>query len=440
MSAIPADILRAGNDMKKLLYVVLDGLGDRPIKELGDKTPLEAAQTPNMDMLASKGKLGSVYTVGEGIAPESDVAVISILGYEPNKYYTGRGPLESYAEELEVRDGDLAYRVNFATKEKGTRVILDRRVGRGLSTEEATELSREINEKVTLTGATFKFKNTIGHRGVLVIRRNEGKLSSQVSNTDPAYEKEGVYGVAKPTFENLVQICEPTEEFKDSDEAKEAARLTNEFLKNSTLVLENSPVNKKREEQAKLIANLILTRDAGERLPEFPNICEKFNLKLGCFVEMPVEKGIAILTGMHIVKLPLPTKDLGKDYILRADKVIEALKEYDGLYIHIKGPDEPAHDGRFKDKLESIELIDKYFFGNLLGRLPLEDTVFAITADHSTPCELKAHSSDPVPLLICTNGITPDGFDSFGEETAKKGSLGKLTGPELMPLFVKYLK
>lgn len=426
--------------MKKLLYVVLDGLGDRPIKELGGKTPLEAAKTPNMDMLASKGKLGSVYTVGEGIAPESDVAVISILGYEPDKYYTGRGPLESYAEGLEIRDGDLAYRVNFATKEKGTRVILDRRVGRDLSTEEATELSREINEKVVLTGATFKFKNTVGHRGVLVIRRNEGRLSSQVSNTDPAYEREGVYGVAKPDFENLVQVCEPTEEFKDSEEAKAAARLTNEFLKNSTVVLEDSSLNKKREKQGKPIANLILTRDGGEGLPKFPNICEKFNLKLGCFVEMPVEKGIAMLTGMHIIKLPLPTKDLGRDYTLRADKVIEALKEYDGLYIHIKGPDEPAHDGRFKDKLGSIELIDKYFFGNLLPRLPLKDAVFAVTADHSTPCELKAHSADPVPLLISTDKISPDGLSSFGEENARKGTLGKLTGPDLMPLFVKYIR
>ena len=155
---------------------------------------------------------------------------------------------------------------------------------------------------------------------------------------------------------------------------------------------------------------------------------------------MPVEKGIAILTGMHIVKLPLPTKDLAKDYALRADKAIESLKEYDALYIHIKGPDEPAHDGNFIDKLESIELIDKYFFGNLLPKLALRDTVFAVTADHSTPCKLKAHSSDPVPLLICTDGITSDGFDSFGEGNAKKGSLGKLIGPELLPLFIKYMQ
>lgn len=425
--------------MKKLLYIVLDGLGDRPIKDLGNKTPLESARIPNMDMLASKGRLGYVYTVGEGIAPESDIAVISILGYEADKYYTGRGPLESYAEGLEVKDGDLAYRVNFATKEKYSKKILDRRVGRNLSTEEATKLAKEVNEKVKLEGATFKFKNTIGHRGVVVIRRNDGVLSSQVTNTDPAYEKEGVYGVARSTFDNLVQICEPVDGFEDSEEAKLAAHLTNEFLEKSTEVLENSAVNRKREKEGKFIANLILTRDAGEKLPKFPDICDKFNMKIGCFVEMPVEKGIALLTGMHIVKLPLPTKDLSKDYALRAQKVLEALEDYEGLYIHIKGPDEPAHDGRFKDKLESIELIDKYFFGNLLPKISLKNAVFAVTADHATPCGLKAHSDDPVPLLVSTEHISPDGL-SFGETNSKKGSLGKLIGPQLMPLFVKYAR
>jgi len=426
--------------MKKLLYIVLDGLGDRPIKDLGNKTPLEAANKPNMDKLALKSNMGFVYTVGEKIAPESDVAVISILGYDPHKYYTGRGPLESFAEGLDMKDGDLAYRINFATKEKSSDRIIDRRVGRNLTTEEAGRLAEEINRKVRLNGATFKFKNTIGHRGVLVIKKTGGRLSSEVTNTDPAYEKEGVYGVAKEVFENIVQVCKPVNGRENSKEAIEAANLTNDFLKKSTAVLEESPVNMEREKQNKPIANLILTRDGGERLPKFPNISKKFNIKFGCFVEMPVEKGIALLTGMDIVELPLPTKDLGGDYTLRAGKVIEALGRYDALYIHIKGPDEPAHDGKFREKLTSIELIDKYFFGNLLPKSPLKNTVFAVTSDHSTPCEIKAHSEDPVPLMISSSGIRPDGIESFCERNAKKGSLGKLIGPELMPLFVTYIK
>ncbi len=427
--------------MKKLLYVILDGLGDLPIKELGNKTPLEAAETPNMDSLASKGKQGYVYTVGEGIAPESDIGVISILGYDAHKYYTGRGPLESYAEGLKVNDGDLAYRVNFATKDAASNRIIDRRVGRNLTTEEATALAKDVNTKVKLTSvpASFIFKNTIGHRGVLVIKAKNGRLSAEVTNTDPAYGKEGVFGVAKEKFENVVLKCEPTPEYKNSNEAQAAALLTNEFVGKSCAVLNESPVNKKRKSEGKMIGNLILTRDAGDHLPKFPNICQKYNKRFGCFVEMPVERGIALLTGMEIVDIPLPSGDLKKDYILRAKKVLDVLRDFDCLYIHIKGPDEPAHDGNFKKKLESIELIDKYFFGEVLPKLDMANTIIAITADHSTPCAMKAHSADPVPLLVVGGGVASDGLKSFGETESKKGSFGKLIGPDIIPYLMKLL-
>jgi 2,3-bisphosphoglycerate-independent phosphoglycerate mutase len=427
--------------LKKLLYVILDGLGDLPIEKLDGKTPLEAADTPNMDKLARQARAGYVYTVGEGIAPESDIGVISILGYDAHKYYTGRGPLESYAEKLQVNDGDLAYRVNFATKDLNSGRIIDRRVGRNLTTEEATELAREINEKVKLTSvpASFRFKNTIGHRGVLVIKREGGKLSAEVTNTDPAYAKEGVFGVAKAKFEKVLLKCEPVPEQRDSEEAKVSAALTNEFTEKSTAVLNGSPVNKKRAEQGKLVANLILSRDAGDRLPKFPKLSELFKKRFGCFVEMPVERGIALLTGMEVVELPLPSGDLKKDYILRSKKVLSVLKDFDCIYIHIKGPDEPAHDGDFMKKKESIELIDKYFFGEILPKLNMKDTVIAITADHATPCKIKAHSADPVPLIVTGGGVQSDGLKAFGESESRKGSLGKLIGPQIIPYLIKLL-
>lgn len=424
--------------MKKLLYIVLDGLGDRPIEELGWRTPLEAAGKKNLDSLAPDSKLGIVYTAGKGIAPESDVAVISILGYDARKYYTGRGPLESFAEGIDVKDGDLAYRVNFATLGAG-REIIDRRVGRNLTTKEASALSKEVNSNVKLTNAAFEFKNTIGHRGVLVIRSKKIKLSSEITNTDPAYGKEGPFGVALSTFENFVRRCEPIDKRNGPAGALEAARLTNEFLEKSRKVLKESPINKKRVSSGRMPANVILTRDGGDRLPKFPKLKDIFKIEMGCFVEMPVEKGIALLTGMDIVKIPLPTGDAEKDYDLRAKKVVEAMAKFDGLYIHIKGPDEPAHDGNFAAKKSSIEAIDKFFFGSLFDKISFKDTILAVTADHSTPCEMKAHSADPVPVLLYDPGSKGDGLPTFGEESCRRGSLGPLDGHEIMPLLVSRL-
>lgn len=426
--------------MKKILYIVLDGLGDLPIKELGNKTPLEAAITPNMDRLAQRGKTGLVYPVDKGIAPESDIAVISLLGYDAHKYYTGRGPLEAFAEGLKVDDGDLALRVNFATVAEDGKTIKDRRVGRNLTTDEATTLAGEINSKVTLSGATFEFKNTIGHRGVLVIRGMRSKLSGWITNTDPAYDREGVFGVAKEKFENIVAESHPMPGYEDSNEAKESSLLLNEFTEKSHKVLGESAVNKKRVSLGMLSANVILSRDAGDRLPNFPSISSQFGLKFGSFVQMPVEKGIALLTGMEIIEVPSTTGHLDIDYPIWAKVALDFIEKYDGIYVHIKGPDEPAHDGDFNKKKEIIEAIDKFFFGSLLPGLDINNTIITVTADHSTVCAIKAHSTNPVPLLISGVNIRPDGTMSFSEKSARLGSLGEIKGQDLITLLVKLAK
>jgi len=424
--------------MKKILYIVLDGLGDLPIKELGNKTPLEAAATPNLDRLAQKGKTGIVYPVAKGIAPESDIAVISLLGYDAHKYYTGRGPLESFAEGLDVKDGNLALRVNFATVEDDSKTIKDRRVGRNLTTEEACGLAKEINSKVSLSSATFEFKNTIGHRGILVIRGMRSKLSGWITNTDPAYDREGVFGVAKEKFENLVAESFPMPGYENSPETKEAASLLNEFTQKSHQVLNESAINKRRVLENKMPGNLILSRDAGDHLPQFPKIDSLFGVRFGSFVQMPVEKGIALLTGMEIIDVPNSSGHLDVDYPVWAKVALDSIQKFDGIYVHIKGPDEPAHDGDFKAKKEIIEAIDKFFFASLLPDLNMDNTILAVTADHSTVCAIKAHSADPVPILICGGKIRPDGSLSFSEKAAKLGSLGELKGQDIMPLLVKF--
>jgi 2,3-bisphosphoglycerate-independent phosphoglycerate mutase len=378
--------------------------------------------------------------VGKGIAPESDIAVISLLGYDAHKYYTGRGPLESFAEGLSVQEGNLALRVNFATVAEDGRTIKDRRVGRNLTTEEATALAKEINTKMVLSSGTFEFRNTVGHRGVLVIRGMRSKLSGWITNTDPAYIREGVFGVAKEKFENLLAESKPMAGYENSSEAKEAASLLNEFTEKSKIVLNESGVNKKRISKGKLPANLILSRDAGDHLPEFPSLESIFNLKFGSFVQMPVERGIALLTGMEIIDVPSSTGHLDVDYPVWAKIALDALGKYDGIYVHIKGPDEPAHDGNYQMKKEVIEAIDKFFFASSLPKLDMANTILAVTSDHSTVCKMKAHSQDPVPLLICGGNIKPDGSLSFSEKAARFGSIGEIVGREIMGLLVKSAK
>ncbi|MFA5145614.1 MAG: alkaline phosphatase family protein [Candidatus Omnitrophota bacterium] len=403
--------------MKKILYIVLDGLGD-----------LEAAFTPNMDRLAQKGRTGLVYPVGRGIIPESDIAMISLLSYDAREYYTGRGPLESFAAGVTVNDGDAAFRVNFATVSEDGKTIIDRRSGRSLTADEASTLAKEINSKVTLSSATFEFKNTVGHRGVLVIRGIRSKLSGRISNTDPTYDKEEVIESA------------PIAGYEDSREAKETACLLNEFILKSRKVLDGSPVNKKRVSEDKLPANMILSRGAGDCLPKLPSINTLFNLKFGSFVRMPVEKGIALLAGMDIIDVPELTGHQDVDYSVWAKVVLGSIKEYDGIYVHIKGPDEPAHDGDSNKKKASIEEIDKFFFTSLLAGLDIDNTVIAVTSDYSTVCAARAHSACPVPLLISGGNIKPDGSLSFSAKAARHGSIGELSGRDIMPFLLKSAK
>lgn len=420
--------------MNRLLYVCLDGLGDDPHPDLGNRTPLEAARTPFLDSLAERGRQGYVTTVGKGIAPESDIAVFAILGYDPREEHPGRGVLEAIGSDMDFADGNVAHRVNFATQAEGE--IIDRRVGRDLTSEEAHALADEVNEKLRLQThpATFELRATVEHRGALVIRADE-PLSAEVTNTDPAYVKQGSLGVALETFPNRVARAEPID---GSDAAVRAADLTNEFVRRSAELLDASEINEARRRAGRLPANLILTRDAGDHVPQLVPIQRRFGPSWGCFVEMPVERGISLVLGMTPVEAPLLGDDRER-YAAWASLAAEALGGFDALYIHIKGPDVPAHDGRALDKRDVIEAIDEAFFGTVL---PLVDdrTVLAVTADHSTSCVRKAHTDDPVPVLVAGPGVSPDAPDVFGETASRAGALGHLAGVDVLPALVALLR
>lgn len=422
---------------KQIFYVILDGLGDDPLEQLGGRTPLEAASTPNLDRLAKDGRNGYVTTVGEGIAPESDIAVLSILGYDPHEHHTGRGPLEAVGAGIDVNDGDLAYRVNFATVEadgRGWRIV-DRRVGRDLSSVEAHALAEEVQAGVSLGDATFEFRATVGHRGVLVLRADGRPLSAEVENSDPAYGRQGALGVAKEVFDDRVVTVAPVAGHEGDPSAQLAATLTNDWLAASHGVLQASEVNRTRVASGKLAGNFILTRDGGDHLPKLTPFKEQFGPQMGCFVEMPVEMGIARLTKMGVVEAPTGIPE-AEQYEAWAALALEAIEGFDGLYIHIKGPDVPAHDGDHEAKIASIEAIDSIFFEGLLDGLDLGRAVVAVTADHSTSCARKAHTDGPVPLLISGGSVSPDGVQTFGETASRDGAIGHLLGPQIMPRLV----
>jgi len=423
----------------KLILVAIDGMGDLPIAELGNRTPLEAAKTPNLDFLAKNGETGLMYTVRKGVAPESDVAVISLLGYDPFEYSTGRGIIEAVGAGIDVKDGDLALRCNFATLGQG-KTIIDRRVKRTLTTEEAMELSEAANNEIKLEScpSTFEFRNTLGHRAVLVIKSKEKCVSNKITNSDPAYTIVNGIGVATPHVKMVLKKSLPLD---DTEEARNSADLVNEFIEKTHELWENHAVNKKRAAEGKLKANVVLTRDAGSHLPKFFNINQRYNVNFAALADMHAERGIAHLAGMQAALLPPPSGDLERDCEVRVKKLLDVLPSHDCFYIHLKGPDEPGHDGNCHRKTKIISAIDEHFFGRLLKEISLKDHIICVTSDHATPCALKVHSDTPVPVLISGGKIRDEKISKFSERECRNGSLGVLDrGYKLMPKLMELLK
>jgi 2,3-bisphosphoglycerate-independent phosphoglycerate mutase len=398
-------------------YVLLDGCGDRPNPDLNYTTPLESAYTPNLDKISAHSKLGTVTTVKKGVAPESDIAVFNMLGYSFRKGYPGRGVIEAVGAGLPIEDGDLALRANLASAE-GTRII-DRRAGRNLTQEEAERLAKDVSA-IELKDADFKYRATVSYRGVLVIRADV-PLSAAVGNTDPAYSRVGGFGAAKETTkDDRILKCLPETSERS---AKRAADLVNEFTRKALAVLSKSPVNQERIKAGKLPANCVLLRDAGDHIPKVPSFREKYGMSGTALVEMPAEVGIASILGMKMVKI----KDRN-DMKEKAALFSSELREGTVVYVHIKGPDEFGHDGDSRGKKKSIETIDRDFFSAASERLG--DIRLGVSCDHATPCTIKRHSDDPVPLLI----TDPKRGDArrFTENDASSGSLGHMMGRDVL--------
>jgi 2,3-bisphosphoglycerate-independent phosphoglycerate mutase len=431
--------------MKKLIFIVLDGGAEPPSRRVWGRSAFDAANKPYLDSLAKRGINGTIK--GLPIPPESDEAVLSLLGYDVFKVYSGRGPLEVIGGGIPFRDGDLAVRCNFGTIEDGQ--IVDVRSG-SISTAEARKLEEALNSFITLKDATFTFRATASHRGVLVIRSKK-KLSSKITNTHPGYAlryfepvwQRGETNVGIPVSEALPEpdmSFQPSVPLDQTKEAKLAADLVNEFIRSSRIVLSKHPVNMERMAKGLKPANIILTRDAGTTGPRLYKFNKVYEMKWLCMADMPVERGIAISAGMEVLPLPEPTTDTRADMTTRAISLLKNLHLYDAIYVHLKGPDIFSHKGDLYGKTKVIEEIDEFFFGPLLANIDMNNTVVVVTCDHATSSETRTHTADPVPVTVSGAGLIPDGTTSFSEDTCSRGKLGELPALRLMPWLVRLVK
>jgi len=412
----------------------LDGVGDLPHPDLAGSTPLESAITPNLDTLTKNGIMGQVISVGEGIAPESDIAVFNMLGYKfQHSDYAGRGVIEAIGIGIDFKDGDLALRGNFATLDNEGKII-DRRAGRKIEREDVEEISKEIEKEIKFSNpnTSVVVAPTVGHR-VTVRLRDSKPLSSEISNTDPAYGRVDGMGIAKAVSDFMkIEKCIPLEQTED---AISTANLVNEFTEQSLEIMKKSDVNKRRSQKNKKLLNSILLRDAGNKYPNVKPINDLHSMNFSCIVDMPVEVGIS-----NILKMRAYNAGGLTDYEEKASIAAQAMETENAIYVHLKGPDEFGHDGDAIGKMKNIEEIDKRFFGTLLDHIDISKVAVMISADHSTPSIHKGHSADPVPVLISGDMITNDDTQRFTEAEAKNGAIGLIEGAQVVKTGIELFK
>lgn len=385
---------------KKAILVIADGLGDRQVKE--GKTSLQLAEKPVLDELAASGSTGVMSTLGPGIIPGSDTSHLALFGYEPEVYYKGRGPFEALGIGLELEEGDVAFRCNFATVDEEYRVI-DRRAGR--LKDEGPTLARSLQD-ISIEGVRVIFAPSTEHRGTLILR---GKgLSPAISDTDP----------------HSPQRIPPLQsEAKDgSPEAGKTARVINQFVKKSWEVLKNHPLNKQREKEGKLPANVVLTRGAG-MYQKVESLADRYGISACCIAGAGLYKGVARYVGMDTPQVKGATGRVDTDVEAKGEAAVKALRQYDFVFVHLKGTDNASHDGNLEGKLLMIKKLDR-----LAKMLKEQDIWLIIAADHSTPLSVKRHTSDPVPVLIYGDGVRKDKVTLFDEVSTSSGCLGHLTG------------
>lgn len=392
----------------KVLFIVLDGLGDRPIAEFNYLTPLQYAHTPNIDKLASNSICGQLYSLGAGIRPSSDVAHMAMFGVDHQKYYTGRGPIELYGLGYKMEPGDIALRGNFAlTNSEG--IIIDRRAGRNLPSKNVLDELKEIE----IDKVTFRLCSNIRHSFSLHL--SGGNLSSAISNHDPHIE-----GVK----------AEPVKPLNTLIESKQTAMVINKYIECVNKIL-NSKYN-----AGLSTANCILLRSPGSK-PRWFDFKEEYGFENSCCIaNSALENGVGALLGMKIIN-PKRYQYFNEYFDIIPETVRRTLIENDFVFLHIQEPDLYGEDGDYNGKKEVIERIDNTL--SFLNGIDFENTLVVLTADHSTPCKLKAHSGDSVPIAFCGKGVRKDKVKYFNEIDCPLGGLGTIIGNDIMPIIINLI-
>lgn len=404
----------------KFLIILGDGMADEPIESLGNKTPLQVADTPNIDKLAKMGRCGILDTIPEGFQPGSEIANLSVLGYDVSKVFEGRGTLEAASMGVEVSENEMAMRCNLICVENGK--IKNHSAGH-ISNEEAEELIFFLQKE--LGSEAVSFHPGVSYRHLLKIKNG----NKQLKCTPP-------HDVPGQNFEPL--LIQPL-----SSEAQKTADVLNELILKSMQLLENHPINLKRASEGKDKANSIWLWSPGYK-PSMEHLLPQYGLKNGSVISaVDLVKGIGVYAGLKVIDVEGATGLYDTNYDGKAQAAINALRTDDFVYLHIEASDEAGHEGDVELKIKTIEYLDNRVVKPILDELLTwkEPVTIALLPDHPTPCAIRTHTSEPVPFVIFKTGNTPDNVEKYDEFSCQEGSYGLLKGKEFIDeLFKKSIE
>ncbi|MDO4214720.1 MAG: cofactor-independent phosphoglycerate mutase [Bacteroidales bacterium] len=400
----------------KHLIILADGSADWACPSLGGKTLYQHAQTPNMDLLAKKGRCGRLKTVPDGFHPGSEVANSSILGYDQHKVYEGRGSLEAASIGYEMRPDDMAMRCNIVCLEGD---ILKNHSAGHITTDEADVLIQYLDQH--LGNDTVHFYTGVQYRHLLVVKGGDKRVKCVPPHDVPL----------QPWRPLLVQA--------ECPEAQPTADLLNDLILKSQELLQNHPMNLQRKAAGMDPANSIWPWSPGFRPSMEPLTVTYPQIKKGSVISaVDLIKGIGHYAGLRNIDVPGATGLYNTNYTGKVEAALKALKEEDFVYLHIEGPDEAGHEGDVFLKLRTIEDIDKLVVGPIVQEIQQwdEPVAIAILPDHPTPCALRTHTNEPIPFLICAPGLEPDAVQQFDEVSCVEGAFGLMEGNQFMNAFM----